>query len=61
MKVCVVMAPYDSGRCSERMGTGPKHLFERAVAPVLLKLGHEIRTETLSLGKSFAAEISSAF
>ena len=43
------------------MGTGPKHLFERAVAPVLLRLGHELRTETLTLGESFPAEISSAF
>jgi hypothetical protein len=31
------------------------------VAPVLLRLGHELRTETLSLGESFAAEGSSAF
>jgi hypothetical protein len=43
------------------MGAGPKHLLERAIAPMLLRLGHELRTETLSLGESFPAEISSAF
>jgi arginase len=43
------------------MGAGPKHLFERAIEPVLSRLGHELRTETLGLGESFPAEISSAF
>jgi arginase len=61
MKVCVVMVPYDSGRHSERMGAGPKYLFERAIEPVLSRMGHELRTETLTLGESFPAEISSAF
>ena len=61
MNVCVVMVPYDSGRHSERMGAGPKHLFERAIEPVLSRMGHELRTETLGLGESFPAEISSAF
>jgi len=61
MKICVVMVPYDSGRHSERMGAGPKHLFELAIEPVLSRLGHEIRTETLDLGELFPAEISSAF
>lgn len=55
------MVPYDSGRHSERMGAGPKHLLERAIEPALLRLGHELRTETLDLGESFTAEISSAF
>jgi arginase len=55
------MVPYDSGRTSERMGAGPKHLFERAIEPVLSRMGHELRTETLALGESFPAEISSAF
>ena len=55
------MVPYDSGQHSERMGAGPNHLFERAIEPVLLRLGHELRTETLTLGESFPAEISSAF
>jgi arginase len=61
MKVCVVMVPYDSGRHSGRMGAGPKHLFERAIEPVLSRMGHELRTETLTLGESFPGEISSAF
>jgi arginase len=43
------------------MGNGPKHLFERAVVPVLLRLGHDLRTDTLNLGEPFPAEISSAF
>ncbi len=61
MKVCVVMVLYDSGHHSERMGAGPKHLFDRAIEPVFSRLGHELRTETLSLGESFPPEISSAF
>ena len=39
----------------------PKHLLERAVEPVLSRMGHELRTETLSLGESFPMEIGSAF
>ena len=43
------------------MGAGPKHLLERAIEPTLSRMGHDLRTETLSLGESFPAEISSAF
>jgi arginase len=61
MRVCVIIVPYDSGQWRERMGHGPGHLYEYAVAPVLSQLGHEVRKETLTLGEKFITEIGSAF
>ena len=48
MNVNVVLVPYNSGHILNERELGLKHLFERVIAPVLLRLGHELRTETLT-------------
>ncbi len=61
MNMQVLLAPYDSGRLRERMGCGPEHLLEHAIAPLLAGLGHDLRTETITVPDAFTAEIRTAF
>jgi arginase len=61
MDVTVLLAPYDSGRFRERMGCGPEHLMERCVKPLLTRLGHPFRAETITVPDAFTAEIRTAF
>ena len=61
MKITVLLAPYDSGRLRERMGRGPEHVFETSVKPLLSRLGHDVRVETVTAPDAFTAEIKTAF
>jgi arginase len=61
MNVRVLLVPYDSGRLRERMGRGPGHLLESAVAPLLARLGHRFEVVEIALSDPFPAEIKTAF
>jgi arginase len=60
MKIAVLVVPYDSGRCDERMGRGPARLLA-AIAPVLARAGHDVRTFEIAVSGAFPAEIAAAF
>ena len=59
MKIAVLVVPYDSGRCDERMGRGPARLLA-AIAPVLARAGHDVRTFEIAVSGAFPAEIAGA-
>jgi arginase len=61
MNVCVLLVPYDSGRYRERMGRGPHHLYEQALAPMLAGSGHTVRVRELTIPDTFTGEIKTAF
>src|SRR5437899_4129123 len=61
MTVRALVVPYDSGRCRERMGRGPDHLLERAIRPLLARLGHGLEAEEIALDDPHPAEIRAAF
>ena len=60
MNICILLVPYDSGRHRERMGLGPQHLLA-SIEPMLIRLGHQVRVEEISLPDAFSAEISTMF
>jgi arginase len=60
MKICAVLAPYDSGHHRQRMGLGPEHLW-RSIEPALTRLGHTTRAEVITLDTPFLTEITVAF
>jgi arginase len=60
MNIYVLLAPYDSGRYRERMGLGPHHVLA-AVEPLLMRLGHQVRVEEITLPDPFSSEISTSF
>jgi arginase len=61
MNIRAILVPYDSGRCSERMGRGPRHLLDSAVQPTLTRLGHNLTVEEITLDDPHPAEIKTAF
>ena len=61
MKIRAILAGYDSGRYSERMGCGPRHLLASAVEPTLTRLGHNFHVEEIKLDDPHPAEIKTAF
>jgi arginase len=61
MNICVLLVPYDSGRYRERMGRGPDPLFQSSVEPLLIRLGHNVRAEEITISDSLPAEIKTAF
>jgi arginase len=61
MDITILLAPYDSGRLRERMGCGPEHLLETCVKPLLTRLGHSFKAETVTVPDAFTAEIRNAF
>ncbi len=60
MNICVLLAPYDSGRHCERMGLGPHHLLA-SIEPLLIRLGHHVRVDEITVPDPFLTEISTTF
>ena len=61
MKMRVILVPYDSGHCRQRMGLGPEHLWESGLRELLTQMGVPFEVEEVSLDSAYPAEISAAF
>lgn len=62
MDVRVVLAPYDAGRRSARMGGGPEHLAENGLTDALEADGLNVALRVAELeGDDLRAEVSAAF
>jgi arginase len=61
MDMCVMMVPYDSGLHRIRMGRGPERLFESGLRPLLVRLGHKLTSEEVTVSGSHPGEVSTTF
>lgn len=61
MDIRVVLAPYDAGQRSARMGGGPEHLLENGLTEVLEAEGHNVDLHVIELEGGFRTEVSAAF
>jgi arginase len=62
MDVDLLLVPYDSGVRGWRMGAGPECLIRAGLEVHLSKLGHRVRTETVSVdGNNRLTELQTSF
>lgn len=61
MRADVVLVPYDSGHCRQRMGLGPDRILQSGLMGLLKQLRFEFDVQEIALENSYPTEISSAF
>lgn len=61
LRTRVILSPYDSGHCRQRMGCGPERMFDAGLKPLFSRLGVQFDSETVAPDHPFPAEINSAF
>ncbi len=61
MKIQIILVPYDSGHKNVRMGQGPESFIDNGLTDALKTDGHVVDVERIDLGKTFPAEIGTAF
>lgn len=56
-----ILAPYDSGYRSARMGAGPEHLFANGLKDALRSTQREVRATVVESQSALPAEVATAF
>lgn len=57
----IILAPYDSGHRSARMGNGPEHLLDNGLKGVLQADRRKVQSMTVESQSSLLAEVATAF
>ena len=61
VNIRAILAPYDSGYRSARMGAGPEHLFANGLKDALRSTQREVRATVVESQSALPAEVATAF